>query len=324
MGIDKPNVRFTIHIGLGKSIESYYQEVGRAGRDGKFSESFVLYDGFIDVARRRRMISRNEEGKKSEDQINLQHRKLNSFLDYCESGHCRKIALLGYFSEQTEKCDNCDNCDNPPKLVEMTTQARRLLIAIIDTGENFGLKYVIDVLLGKEDERIYRNNHGKIKVFGAGLKFGKEEYWRNLCRQLIAINYINIDLTRYAILKITRSGRNFLKNVERYEGKKISPIISNKTTLKTNKIKAQININDLANNDLRLFEELKSHRLKIAKKEKKPAFIIFSNDTLFDMVKRKPKTIEEFLRVKGVGKFKADKYGSEFINIIIKNLSKFL
>ncbi|MDA8852762.1 ATP-dependent DNA helicase, partial [Hyphomicrobiales bacterium] len=130
MGIDKSNVRYVIHSTIPDSMESFYQEVGRAGRDGKPSESIVLYDAFVDVARRRRMISRNDEGKKSDDQINLQHQKLNSFLNYCESVHCRKVSIIGYFGEQTKKCNNCDNCENPPTLVEMTSEARRLLIAV--------------------------------------------------------------------------------------------------------------------------------------------------------------------------------------------------
>ena len=316
MGIDKSNVRYVIHSTIPDSMESFYQEVGRAGRDGKPSESIVLYDAFVDVARRRRMISRNDEGKKSDDQINLQHQKLNSFLNYCESVHCRKVSIIGYFGEQTKKCNNCDNCENPPTLVEMTSEARRLLIAVIYTGENFGLKYVIDVMLGKEDQRIYNNNHDKIKVFGAGLEFGKEDYWRSLCHQLIAINYINIDLTKYAIPKVTNSGRKFLKNNEIYEGKKIIPFIKDPSILKIKKIKSKIETNDWDDFETNLFEKLKSLRLEIAREEKKPAFIIFSNDTLEEMVKQKPQTIEELLKVHGVGKFKADKFGDRFISII--------
>ena len=316
MGIDKSNVRYVIHSTIPDSMESFYQEVGRAGRDGKPSESIVLYDAFVDVARRRRMISRNDEGKKSDDQINLQHRKLNSFLNYCESVHCRKVSIIGYFGEQAKKCNNCDNCENPPTLVEMTSEARRLLIAVIYTGENFGLKYVIDVLLGKQDQRIYDNNHDKIKVFGAGLEFGKDDYWRSLCSQLIAINYINIELTKYAILKVTNSGRNFLKNNETYEGKKIIPLIKDPGILKIKKIKSKIETNDWDDFEANLFDKLKSLRLEIAREEKKPAFIIFSNDTLEEMVKEKPQTIQELLKVHGVGKFKAEKFGDRFISII--------
>ena len=316
MGIDKSNVRYVIHSTIPDSMESFYQEVGRAGRDGKPSESIVLYDAFVDVARRRRMISRNDEGKKSDDQINLQHRKLNSFLNYCESVHCRKVSIIGYFGEQAKKCNNCDNCENPPTLVEMTSEARRLLIAVIYTGENFGLKYVIDVMLGKQDQRIYDNNHDKIKVFGAGLEFGKDDYWRILCSQLIAINYINIELTKYAILKVTNSGRNFLKNNETYEGKKIIPLIKDPGILKIKKIKSKIETNDWDDFEANLFEKLKSLRLEIAREEKKPAFIIFSNDTLEEMVKEKPQTIQELLKVHGVGKFKAEKFGDRFISII--------
>ena len=316
MGIDKSNVRYVIHSTIPDSMESFYQEVGRAGRDGKPSESIVLYDAFVDVARRRRMISRNDEGKKSDDQINLQHRKLNSFLNYCESVHCRKVSIIGYFGEQAKKCNNCDNCENPPTLVEMTSEARRLLIAVIYTGENFGLKYVIDVMLGKQDQRIYDNNHDKIKVFGAGLEFGKDDYWRILCSQLIAINYINIELTKYAILKVTNSGRNFLKNNETYEGKKIIPLIKDPGILKIKKIKSKIETNDWDDFEANLFDKLKSLRLEIAREEKKPAFIIFSNDTLEEMVKEKPQTIQELLKVHGVGKFKAEKFGDRFISII--------
>jgi len=316
MGIDKSNVRYVIHSTIPDSMESFYQEVGRAGRDGKPSESIVLYDAFVDVARRRRMISRNDEGKKSDDQINLQHRKLNSFLNYCESVHCRKVSIIGYFGEQAKKCNNCDNCENPPTLVEMTSEARRLLIAVIYTGENFGLKYVIDVMLGKQDQRIYDNNHDKIKVFGAGLEFGKDDYWRSLCSQLIAINYINIDLTKYAILKVTNSGRKFLKNNEAYEGKKIILLIKDPGILKIKKIKSKIETNDWDDFEANLFEKLKSLRLEIAREEKKPAFIIFSNDTLEEMVKQKPQTIKELLKVHGVGKFKAEKFGDRFISII--------
>jgi ATP-dependent DNA helicase RecQ len=319
MGIDKSNVRYVIHSTIPDSMESFYQEVGRAGRDGKPSESIVLYDAFVDVARRRRMISRNDEGKKSDDQINLQHRKLNSFLNYCESVHCRKVSIIGYFGEQAKKCNNCDNCENPPTLVEMTSEARRLLIAVIYTGENFGLKYVIDVMLGKQDQRIYDNNHDKIKVFGAGLEFGKDDYWRSLCSQLIAINYINIDLTKYAILKVTNSGRNFLKNNETYEGKKIIPLIKDPGILKIKKIKSKIETNDWDDFEANLFDKLKSLRLEIAREEKKPAFIIFSNDTLEEMVKEKPQTIQELLKVHGVGKFKAEKFGDRFISIIKLN-----
>ena len=170
MGIDKPNVRYVIHSTIPDSMESFYQEIGRAGRDGKPCESIVLYDGFIDVARRRRMISKNDNGKKHEDQIILENIKLNQFLQYCETAHCRKISLLGYFNEDTNKCNNCDNCNNPPELVEMTKQARAMLRTIIYTGENFGLKYIIDILLGEEDERILKNQHNKIKTFAISQK----------------------------------------------------------------------------------------------------------------------------------------------------------
>jgi ATP-dependent DNA helicase RecQ len=316
MGIDKPNVRYVIHFTIPDSFESFYQEIGRAGRDGKSCKSIVLYDGFIDVARRRRMISMNDNGQKHEDTIILNNIKFNQFLQYCETAHCRKVSLLGYFNEETSKCDNCDNCNNPPELFEMTKQARAILRTIIFTGQNFGLKYIIDILIGKDDERILKNQHNTIKTFAVGFKYGKEEYWQNLCRQLIASNFINVDLSKYAILKVTNSGMNFLKNVDKFYGKEIKSIKTAPDKIKK-KINKEENVNELTSDDNNLYEKLKELRLEIAKREKKPAYIIFPNTTLLDMAIKKPKNINEFIKVKGVGNFKSEKYGNEFINIIL-------
>ena len=196
----------------------------------------------------------------------------------------------------------------------MTKQARAMLRTIIYTGENFGLKYIIDILLGKEDERILKNQHNKIKTFAISHKFGNEEYWQNLCRQLIAYNYINIDLTRYAILRVTNSGRNFLRDELEFNGKKIN-LINNKTKTKSKNYSNEKH-SELSTDDQNLYDKLKKYRSEIAKKQSIPAYIVFNNETLIDMVIKKPKSLIDFMKVRGIGKIKAEKYGNDFIKII--------
>lgn len=308
MGINKPNVRFVGHLDLPKNIEAYYQETGRAGRDGLPSVAWMVY-GMQDVAQLRSMIDSSDS---PEQQKLLEIRKLNAFLGFCETVRCRRQVLLGYFGDECQPCGNCDTCLSPPQAMDGTVAAQKLLSCIARTKENFGAVYVIEVLMGKEDGRIQRNGHDKISTFGIGKEHTLKE-WQSIVRQLVSHGLLQVDMDHHGIIRITSEGVRFLK-----EKKEIQlridprPAESSKRALRAQSAAGA----DLSEADQTLYKKLKALRLIIARDQNLPPYVIFHDRTLIEMAVYKPKTLEDMGHINGVGQSKLERYGQSFLSVM--------
>lgn len=305
MGIDKPNVRFVAHLSLPKNIEAYYQETGRAGRDGKPAHAWMNY-GLQDVIFLRQMLDDSDAEEKFK---RITQHKLQSLLGLCELATCRRQAILAYFDEEMkEPCGNCDNCNNPPETWDATDAARKALSCVFRTEQRFGVTYVTDVLVGKTDERMSRNGHDKISTWGIGQDLMQVE-WRSLFRELIALNYLRVDM-EYGSLKLTEKSKPLLKGEETLMARKQrkpekgAKAESKKTTAKIRTFDAELR------------ESLRLFRNKLADEQGVPPYVIFNDASLDEMSRQRPSTDEEFLKITGVGQFKLDKYGSGFIKLL--------
>ena len=308
MGIDKPDIRYVVHVNLPSSLEAYYQEIGRAGRDGLASETLLIY-GLDDLVLRRRMIEESD----AEGEYKLrEHKRLDYLLSYCETPDCRRKLLLNYFDDKIDECNNCDNCLDPPKLIDGTELAQKLLSTIFRTGQYFGQVHVINVLRGMEEKNIIDKGHNNLSVFGIGSEYSKD-FWQSFVRQLLAFGHLRLNIQRYGSLQITNSGMDILKNGKLFQYKEI------KNESKVKKISREV-VSDLDENDQSLLMKLKELRLNIAKESKLPAFTVFHDIALRDMAVLKPRTSEEFLEINGVGPSKLEKWSSPFMEIIEEHL----
>ena len=308
MGIDKPDIRYVVHVNLPSSLEAYYQEIGRAGRDGLASETLLIY-GLDDLVLRRRMIEESD----AEGEYKLrEHKRLDYLLSYCETPDCRRKLLLNYFDDKIDECNNCDNCLDPPKLIDGTELAQKLLSTIFRTGQYFGQVHVINVLRGMEEKNIIDKGHNNLSVFGIGSEYSKD-FWQSFVRQLLAFGHLRLNIHRYGSLQITNSGMDILKNGKLFQYKEI------KNESKVKKISREV-VSDLDENDQSLLMKLKELRLNIAKESKLPAFTVFHDIALRDMAVLKPRTSEEFLEINGVGPSKLEKWSSPFMEIIEEHL----
>ena len=303
MGIDKPNVRFVVHHDLPKTIESYYQETGRAGRDGLPSRALLLYDP-ADSARLRSWITATPQ----EEQQRIEHHKLNHMVAFSEATHCRRQILLRYFDEPYEQaCGYCDVCDNPPVTADATVEAQKFLSCIYRLRQNYGMNHVIDVLRGSESEKIKQAHHESVSTFGIG-KDKSTAYWKQLAWQLIHRDYCIQDIEHFNVLRLTKKATPLLRGEEQVMLTVPRDDFKEKSTKKKDRAIAT----PAASSPL--FETLRALRRKLADEENKPSFMIFSDATLHDMARIKPKTREQLLTVSGVGQHKLTHYGQAFLD----------
>lgn len=308
MGIDKPNVRYIVHYDLPKNIESYYQETGRAGRDGLPSDSLLLY-GMADSAVARSLISTT----KNELQKRIELHKLSTMIAFAEAQTCRRRVLLNYFDEDLpEDCQNCDVCLDPPESYDATEDARKGLSCIYRVGQRFGVRHVVDVLRGMENQRVKDLRHDKLSVFGIG-KHLSQEAWYSVLRQLIHRGYIEQDVGNYSILKLKKQARPLLVGDEQLFLAKPRVKAAGSTVKNDRKIKAG-KIEKILGDPF--FEELRKLRKRLAEETNVPPFIIFSDASLQEMALKRPKTAEEFLMINGVGQKKLENYGEAFLEAI--------
>ncbi len=312
MGIDKSDIRFVFHLNLPGSMEAYYQEIGRAGRDGAPADAFMIF-GLDDIRTRRQFI---EQDSGEEEYKRKEHKRLDTLLAYCEATQCRRVLLLSYFGEEeTEACGNCDVCQNPPTLIDGTTEAQMLLSAVVRSGERFGANHVIDILTGSSTERIISLGHDKLPTFGVGHEHSKI-FWRAFIRQAVAGGYLIIDIGRYGGLRLSRTGRLVLKGARHFQYREISnPKITSRSA------RFESNADDFSDDDRELYQRLKRLRRELADERNVPAYVIFADRTLQEITREKPANLEQISAVNGVGPKKLEDFGKLFLDAVSEHMN---
>jgi ATP-dependent DNA helicase RecQ len=308
MGIDKPDVRFVAHLDLPKSLESYYQETGRAGRDGEAADAFMTY-GLEDVVSLRRMLAQSSAPEAIK---RIEAGKLEALLGFCESARCRRQVLLAYFGEVLEDpCGNCDTCLTPVDTWDGTVAAQKALSTVVRTGQRFGAGHIIDVLLGKETPRVKSLGHQNLSTYGIGKEHG-ERAWRGVLRQLVAGGYLATDADGYGTLKLSPRSAPVLKGQETVHFRHDpAPQKSVKGAARP--------LDALSGGEASLFEALRTLRAALAKEQGVPAYVIFDNKTLLKMAELKPRTVAELRSVPGVGEVKLERYGRHFLEVLVQH-----
>ena len=308
MGIDKPDVRFVAHLNLPKSVEAYYQETGRAGRDGLPSNAWMAY-GLQDVINLRSMMAQSGA---DETHKRVENQKLETMLGLAEMIGCRRQALLSYFGDTLpEPCGNCDNCLTPPATWDATDAARKALSCVYRTGQRFGVTYLVDVLLGKTSERIQRFGHDQQSTFGIGMEHTANE-WRNLYRQLIAMGLLAVDVDGHGSVQLTEASRPVLRGDQLLHLRQFS-----QSTVKGSKSGGRKkNPIQIAVEDQPLWEALRGLRKQLSDLAGVPAYVVFNDSTLADMIAIKPRSESEMSMVSGVGQHKLAQYGEDFLEVI--------
>ena len=306
MGIDKPDVRFVAHVDLPKSVEAYYQETGRAGRDGEAAQAWMVY-GLQDVVRLRQLVDMSE----ADDQHKrIERGKLDALLGWCEATTCRRRALLRHFGDELpQDCGNCDVCIAPPETQDGTTAAQKLLSAIYRTGQRFGAGHVIDVLRGKDTEKIRQWGHERLSTYGIGADLSVTE-WRSFVRQLMVQGFIRADDARFGALRLTADARGVLR------GEKMVQLRRDASAKPRARPATQREVFTVDAKDEGLWETLRQCRRGLAEEAGVPPYVIFHDATLKEMLHRRPASLEEMLTIHGVGQAKLQRYGAAFLDAL--------
>ncbi len=308
MGINKPNVRFVVHYETPRNIESYYQETGRAGRDGLPAEALMFYDP-SDIAWLHRCLQEKPDGPQKQ----VENHKLNAMKAFAEALTCRRLVLLNYFGEYRNKpCGNCDICIDPPTLFNATEQAQKALSCVYRVNQNFGVGYTIEVLRGMQNQRIKDYAHHKLSTFGLGKEFS-QEYWLSIFRQLIHRGFLQQDIAQHSVLKLTQEARPLLRGEITLELAVPRPSAWVSTRTKADRFEKR-------NYDKVLFVKLKKLRKSIADEDDIPPYIVFNDATLVEMAEILPTSQSEMLAVNGVGQRKLEKYGNVFLDKIEEHM----
>jgi ATP-dependent DNA helicase RecQ len=308
MGIDKPDVRFVAHLDLPKSIEGYYQETGRAGRDGAPANAWMAY-GLQDVVQQRRMI---DESEADDTFKRVQGGKLDAMLSLCETLTCRRVRLLEYFGQAATPCGNCDSCLNPAVSFDATVPVQKLLSAIYRVDQRFGAGHVIDILRGIDSEKIKQWRHEQLSVFGIGSERSEAE-WRAILRQAIALGLVSVDYDSYNALKLTDDARPVLRGGQKVQMRQYQKPVKQKRS--STKTKGYVE-SDLSTAEQALFDKLRWWRVETARKHNVPAYVIFHDTTMREIAKARPMSLGDLRGVTGVGEKKLETYGAEIVALI--------
>jgi len=307
MGIDKPDVRFVAHLDLPKSLEGYYQETGRAGRDGEPAEAWLAY-GLADVVLLKSWI---EQSEAPPERKRVEARKLDAMLGYCEAAQCRRRVLLNYFGEQAAPCGNCDTCLDPPQTWDGTVAAQKFMSAALRTGQRFGAGHLIDILRGKLSDKVQQFGHERLPTFGVGADLD-DMSWRSVVRQLVAAGLLHADAQRYGALQLTAAARPVLKGETPLQLRRVRP--------KSARIKAPRPIpaahDSLDAGDAPLFEKLREWRRRMAEAQGVPPFVIFHDSTLRELARLRPRSEQALNQVSGIGARKLERYGQGLLCLL--------
>jgi len=307
MGIDKPDVRFVAHLDLPKSLEGYYQETGRAGRDGDPAQAWLAY-GLADVVLLKSWI---DESQAPPEQKRIESMKLDAMLGYCEAASCRRVILLNYFGETARPCGNCDVCLEPPQTWDATVAAQKLFSAVLRTGSRFGAGYLIDVLRGKLTERIQQFGHDRLPTFGVGAELD-DLAWRSVVRQLVALGLLHADARRYGALRLTDAARPVLRGQSHLELRRSGP----KRARGTRRTEQRAPAAATGPADAGLVEALRALRRELAGAQRVPPYIIFHDATLHELARLRPRTEPELYLVSGMGAHRVQRYGQKLLEVL--------
>jgi len=306
MGIDKPDVRFVAHLDLPRSLEGYYQETGRAGRDGEPAEAWLAY-GLADVVLLKSWI---EQSAAPAEQKRIESMKLDAMLGYCETARCRRVILLNYFGEAAQPCGNCDVCLEPPQTWDGTVAAQKLMSAVLRTGSRFGAGHLIDVLRGKATDRVKQLRHDGLPTFGVGAELD-ESAWRGVARQLVALGLLRTDAERYGALALTDAARPVLRGETRLELRRARPKLA-----VGRRAESRRDADAAAGADPALLDALRALRRELAQAQNVPAYVVFHDATLYELARLRPGDESALRQVSGIGEHKLARYGARLLEVL--------